>query len=265
MCCPPGKGGGIIESVINVRFSLIFLINRFGKKRKLEKYMIENWSLITTQSLQTAWENMILFLPNLLAAIVIFIIGWFVAIWIGKLIAGVLNGIKFDALFDKTGWKDALQNAELKVSPSGFIGAIVKWILVVVALMISTDILGWTAFADLLNKVISWVPNLLIAVIILVVAIIIADIIEKLVKVSAKKMGIGFVNLLGALVKWSVYIFAGLAALVQLGITPDIVKILMMGFVGTLTLALGLSFGLGGKDAAGRMIEDAKRKISDKE
>jgi len=231
----------------------------------MEKYMIQDWSLITTQALQGAWQNILLFLPNLLAAIVIFIIGWFVAIWIGKLIAGILNGIKFDALFDKTGWKEALQNAELKVSPSGFIGAIVKWVLVIVFLMISTNILGWSAFTAILGSIIAWVPNLLVAVIILVVAIIIADIVEKLVRVSAKKIGVNFVNFLGATVKWSIYIFAGLAALVQLGITPDIVKILMIGFVGTLALALGLSFGLGGKEAAGRMIEAAKKKISDKE
>jgi small-conductance mechanosensitive channel len=231
----------------------------------MEKYMIQDWSLITTQALQGAWQNILLFLPNLLAAIVIFIIGWFVAIWIGKLVAGILNGIKFDALFDKTGWKEALQNAELKVSPSGFIGAIVKWVLAIIFLMISTNILGWNAFAAILSDIIAWVPNLLVAIIILVVAIIIADIVEKLVRVSAKKIGVSFVNFLGAIVKWSIYIFAGLAALVQLGITPDIVKILMIGFVGTLALALGLSFGLGGKEAAGRMIEDAKRKISDKE
>ncbi len=103
--------------------------------------------MITTQALQSAWQNTLLFLPNLLAAIVIFILGWFVAIWIGKLIAGILNGIKFDALFDRTGWKEALANAELKVSPSGFIGAICKWILVIVVLMIATNILGWVAFA----------------------------------------------------------------------------------------------------------------------
>lgn len=227
--------------------------------------MIEDWSLITVQALQGAWENILLFLPNLLAAIVIFIIGWFVAIWIGKLIAGVLNKIGFDTLFEKTGWKDALANADVKVDPSGFIGAIVKWILVIVFLTIVTDILKWVAFAALLSEVVAWLPNLVVTIIILIVAIIIADIIEKLVKVSARKMGISFVNLLGAIVKWSIYIFAGLAALVQLGVTPDIVKILMTGFVGTLVLALGLSFGLGGKDAAARLIEEAKRKMSDKE
>ncbi|MCK9447336.1 hypothetical protein M0Q50_10850 [bacterium] len=227
--------------------------------------MIQDWSLITMQALQGAWEEMLLFLPSLLAAIIIFILGWFIAIWIGKLVAQVLNKLKFDSLFEKTGWKDALSNADVKVEPSGFIGAICKWILVVVFLMIVTEIMGWVAFAGLLGKIIAWMPSLLVAIIILVVAIIISDIVEKLVKVSTKKMGVSSVNFLGSVVKGAIYIFAGLAVLLQLGITPKIVEVLVMGFVGTLTLALGLSFGLGGKEAAGRIIEEARRKMSDKE
>ena len=217
------------------------------------------------QALQGAWEEILLFLPNLLAAIVIFVIGWFVAMWIGKLIAGILNKLQFDALFEKTGWKEALSNADLKVEPSAFIGAVSKWILVIVFLMIVTDIMGWVAFAGLLAAIVAWMPNLVVAIIIMVVAIIIADIVEKLVKVPTKKMGVSSVNFLGTMVKWAIYVFAALAVLLQLGVTPKIVEVLIMGFVGTLTLALGLSFGLGGKDAAARMIEEARRKMSDKD
>jgi hypothetical protein len=229
----------------------------------VEKDMIQDWSLITTQALQGAWEEILLFIPNLLAAIIIFIVGWFIAIWIGKLIAGILNKLQFDSIFEKTGWKDALSNADVKVEPSSFVGAICKWILVVVFLMIATEIMGWTAFAGLLGGIVAWMPNLVVAIIILVVAIVISDILEKLVKVSAKKMGVSFVNFLGTMVKWAIYIFAGLAVLLQIGITPKIVEILIIGFVGTLTLALGLSFGLGGKDAAARLIEDTRKKMSD--
>ena len=227
------------------------------------KNMTQDWSSITLQALYNAWGDMLEFLPNFLAAIVIFIIGWIIAIWFGKLIAGLLNKAKFNSIFEKTGWKDALDGADIKVEPSGFIGAICKWILVVIFLMIATDIMGWGAFAGILASIIAWIPNLIVSIIILVVAIIIADIIEKLVKVSTKKMGVNFVNFLGALVKWGIYVFAGLAVLLQLGVAPKIVEVLIVGFVGTLALALGLSFGLGGKDAAAKLIEEAKRKISD--
>lgn len=225
--------------------------------------MMQDWSLITTQALQGAWGEILDFIPNFLAAVIIFVVGWFIAIWVGKLIAGVLSKLQFDSIFDKTGWKEALSHAEIKVDPSGFIGAICKWILVIVFLMIATEIMGWNTFATLLSGIIAWVPNLLVAIIILVVAIVIADILEKIVKVSAKKMGISFVNFLGTMVKWAIYVFAGLAVLLQVGITSKIVEILIIGFVGTLALALGLSFGLGGKDAASRLLEDVRKKMSD--
>jgi len=214
-------------------------------------------------ALYSAWENIVLFIPNLLAAIIIFIIGWILATWIGKLVAGILNKAKFNSIFEKTGWKEALEGADIKVEPSGFIGAICKWILVVIFLMIATDIMGWFTFAGVLASIIAWIPNLIVSIIILIVAIVIADIIEKLVKVSTKKMGVNFVNFLGVVVKWGIYVFAGLAVLLQLGVAPRIVEVLIIGFVGTLALSLGLAFGLGGKDAASRLIEEAKRKISD--
>ena len=224
---------------------------------------IMTWSSITMNALYSAWENIVLFIPNLLAAIIIFIIGWILATWIGKLVAGILNKAKFNSIFEKTGWKEALEGADIKVEPSGFIGAICKWILVVIFLMIATDIMGWFTFAGVLASIIAWIPNLIVSIIILIVAIVIADIIEKLVKVSTKKMGVNFVNFLGVVVKWGIYVFAGLAVLLQLGVAPRIVEVLIIGFVGTLALSLGLAFGLGGKDAASRLIEEAKRKISD--
>ena len=230
-------------------------------KEKMVKNMTQDWSSITTQALYNAWENLLLFLPNLLGAIIIFIIGWILAIWLGKLIAGILSKLKFNSIFEKTGWKDALANADIKVEPSGFVGAICKWILVFIFLMIATDIVGWTAFAGILASIIAWTPSLIVSIIILVVAIVIADVIEKIVKVSAKKMGVNFVNFLGTIVKGGIYVFAGLAVLSQLGVAPEIVKALIMGFVGTLTIALGLAFGLGGKDAAKDTIEGIRKRL----
>jgi len=71
--------------------------------------MVGSWTDITLQALRNAWENAILFLPALLGAIIVFIIGWIVAIWIGKLIATILSKVKFDNLFESAGWKEALQ------------------------------------------------------------------------------------------------------------------------------------------------------------
>ncbi|MFA5178530.1 MAG: hypothetical protein WC427_03150 [Candidatus Paceibacterota bacterium] len=224
--------------------------------------MFQDWSLITAQGVQSSWESILLFLPKFLGAVVIFIIGWVVAIWLGKIVSTILEKIKFNDIFSGTGWKSALEKAEINITPSDFIGAIVKWILVIISLMIATDILEWLAFSLLLNQIITWVPNLIVAIAILIVAIIIADILEKMVKASAQKMGVNFVNYLGLGIKWAIYIFAILAALLQLGVASAIVNTLIVGFVAMFALAFGLSFGLGGKDMAARLLEDWRNKMT---
>ncbi|MDI6883297.1 MAG: hypothetical protein QMC93_02375 [Patescibacteria group bacterium] len=226
--------------------------------------MIENWSTITIQTLQTVWQGFLLFLPNLIGAIIVFLVGWFVSVGIGKLVVEILQRLKVDRVFERTGWKEALEKAELKVNVSEFIGAIFKWILVIIFLLVSVEILGLTQFADFLKKIVSWLPNLIVATAIFLVAVILADIIEKIIRAGVKKMEIGYTAFLGAIVKWAIYIFAALAILLQLGITPTIINTLVVGFVGMIALALGLAFGLGGKDAAAKLIEDLQRKISEK-
>ncbi|MDD3170311.1 MAG: hypothetical protein WC410_01890 [Candidatus Paceibacterota bacterium] len=227
--------------------------------------MVGDWTDITLLALKNAWESIILFLPELLGAIIVFVIGWIIAIWIGRLVAGILSKVMFDKLFESSGWKEALERADIKVMPSEFIGAITKWILIIIFLVVAADILGWVAFAALLAKLLAWVPNLIVSIAIFIVAVVVADILEKMTRASTKKIGVSLNNFVGTAVKWAIYIFAAFAVLLQLGIAPAIVNTLVMGFVGMLALAFGLAFGLGGKETAGRLIEETRKKMSDKE
>ena len=224
--------------------------------------MVSELAQTTKQYLVKMWEGFFLFLPKLLGALFIFIIGWLFASFIGRLIAEILKKLQFNKLFDKSGWKEAFDKADIKVNPAEFLGGIFKWILVIVFLLASVDILGFGQFAIVLSRIIVWLPNLIVAILIFVVAVILTDILEKVIKASVKKIGIGYVGLIGTGVKWSIYVFALLAILDQLGVARTIVDALVTGFVGMLALALGLAFGLGGKDAAAKLIEDFKRKIS---
>jgi hypothetical protein len=226
--------------------------------------MIQDWTIITLEALQNAWQAFLLFLPKLIGAIVVFIVGWFIALGIGRLISEILKKLKLDRIFEKTGWKEALEKAEIKVKVSEFIGEIFKWILVIVFLSASVEILGLPEFADFLKRIIMWLPNLIVSAAIFVVAIIIVDILEKIIKASAKKMKIEYIGVLGALIKVSIYIFAGLAILLQLGVAKEIITALIYGLIATLTLIFGLSFGLGGKEAASQLIEEIKKKITEK-
>jgi len=226
--------------------------------------MVQDWGLVTLQALQNAWQGFLSFVPILIGAIIIFVIGWFISVGVGRLVAEILTRIKFNKIFEKAGWKGALEKAELKVNPSEFIGAICKWILIIVFLLAAVEILGFVQFAIFLKSVLSWLPNLIVAVAIFVVAVIVADILEKIVRVTVEKIEIKYVNFLGTSVKWAIYVFAALTILLQLGVAPTIINTIVVGFVGMITLALGLAFGLGGKEAAAKIIEDLKEKISER-
>ena len=224
-----------------------------------------NWYVITSNALSSFWASFINFIPNLLVAIIAFLIGWLVAVIIGKIISQILIRLQFNRLFEKASWREALEKAEIKVNPAEFIGAIFKWILVIIVLLISIQILlGFNPFEVLLNKLIGWIPNLIVAVVIFVIAVILADLLDKIVVVSVKRIGVEYVGVLGLIIRWAIYIFAGLAILVQLGVAAPLINTLIISFFGTLALAFGLAFGLGGKDTAAKLIEDLRRKISEK-
>lgn len=225
---------------------------------------MQNWSQVTLEKLQNLWQGFLGFVPDLIAAIVVFVIGWIIACGVGKLVVNILSRLKFNRLFETAEWKEALEKAEFKVNPAKFIGEIFKWILVIVFLMASVEILGLTEFADFLKRVVAWFPNLIVAAAIFVVAVISADFLEKIIKASIKKMGVGSINLIGVVVRWSIYVFAALAILLQLGITPTIINSIVMGLIGVMVLALGLSFGLGGREAAAEIIGKIKEKIMEK-
>jgi len=220
--------------------------------------MVQNWYL------STLWQGFLLFLPKLIGAVIVFLVGWFFALAIKKLVTEVLKRINLDRFFEKTGWKEALEKAEIKVTLSEFIGEIFKWVLVIVFLLAAVEILGLTQFAEFLKKIVLWLPNLIVAVAIFAVAIIVADILEKIIKASVKKMEISYAGFFGTLVKGAVYVFSALAILLQLGVTPQIINALIFGLIGTISLALGLAFGLGGKEAAAKLIEEIRKKISEK-
>ncbi len=226
--------------------------------------MFQNWSNITLYSLQRLWEGFLSFIPDLLAALIVFVIGWFIAILIGRLITEILKRLKFNQAVEKGSWDESLAKANIKVDASEFIGAIVKWILVIVFLQAAVGILGWFGFASLLAKVIGYLPNVVVAVLIFAVTVIITDIVEKVVRASIERTKVGYGQMISAIVKWAIWIFAIGIILEQLNIGGNIPGIVIQGIVGFLALAGGLAFGLGGKDAAAEMIKDFKQKFSQK-
>jgi len=224
-----------------------------------------DWSLTL---IQPFLQQFVTFIANLVLAIVVFIIGYLISVGIGRVIAEILKSIKFNKLFEKEGWKKALQRANVDLNPAEFIGAIFKWVFVIVALLIAVDILKLTAFAGFLTRVLNYLPNVIVAVLVFVVAIVISDIVEKIVRVSVERLKIGYGYLAASIVKWAIWIFAIFLILGQLlpnnALVVTLYTGIVYGIVGALALGIGLAIGLGGKDTAGKIIADTYKKIEER-
>lgn len=225
--------------------------------------LVQVWAELTLQALQNLWQVFLNFIPLLLGAIIIFVIGWFISVAVGKVVTEILKRIKFNQIFEKGNWDEALAKADIKVDASGFIGAIVKWVLVIVFLLAAVEILGFVEFAGFLKSVLGYLPNVIVAALIFVVTVIVVDIVEKVVRVSVERMKVGFGSMVSAVVKWSIWIFAVLAILYQLGIARPFMETLFTGLVAMLVISFGIAFGLGGKDVAADILQDLRKKLKD--
>lgn len=223
------------------------------------------WATMFTGSLLSLWYGFINFVPNLLGAIILFIIGWIVARIIGKAIAQVITAIKLDKLFESAGMQKFMDRAGLKITIGGFIGGVIKWFIIIVFLMASLQIIGLTQVNDFLSgAVLYYLPKVIIAALVLVIAAFISDAMEKVVSASAKAANVTQANMLGTVTRYAIWGFAFIIALSELGIATSFMQILFTGLIAALAIALGLSFGLGGKEAAARAIEKISKDISSK-
>jgi len=215
------------------------------------------------QPLEGFWESFLAFIPNLVGALLVFIIGWFFAVGVGKLISGILTKLKFNTIFESEGWVSAMKKADMELDISQFIGAVVKWILIIVVLWLSVDILGFSQFAELMEEIVAYLPNVIVAALIFVVAVLVADFLSKIMVATTEKADFVHTGLAGAIVKWAIWFFAIFAILIQLGIASELLETLFEGLVYMIAIAGGLAFGLGGKDAARNIISKAKNSFKE--
>ena len=218
-------------------------------------YIFQSWGDAFTFSLQNIWASFIDFVPRFLFAVIIFIIGWVIGSIIGRAIEQVITALKVDSALKSAGADGFMQKTGMNLNVGAFIGGVVKWFIIVVFLVASLDILSLTAVTDFLkNDVLMYLPHVIVAAFVLVIATVVADFMGKVVMASAKAGNIRSANFLGTLARYSIFIFAFIIALSELGIAAAYMSFLFQGLVAMLAIAGGLAFGLGGKEAASRTI-----------
>ena len=224
---------------------------------------VQTWGEAITLSLLNLWERFVNFLPALVGAILVFIAGWIVAVALGKAVEHIVKVIRIDDVVEKAGTKGRLRKAGVELNIAKFFGGLVKWFLILVFLMAATDILHLVQVTSFLNSIVLYLPNVIVAAVILAIAFLIGTFAYAVIKGSTKVAGIVSATLLATIAKWAIVIFGLLAALVQLGVASSLINTIFIGFVAMLALAGGLAFGLGGKDEAALILKKLRREITE--
>ncbi|MEK7212700.1 MAG: hypothetical protein AAB686_03415 [Patescibacteria group bacterium] len=216
--------------------------------------VVQNWADVVAGSLQGLWYGVMSFLPNIIAAIIVFVVGLVVAAGLGALVEKIFDSLRLDNLLNKLGLSPYFERAGMRLRGARFLGQLVNWFLIIAFLLAASDILGLTALSVFLRDVLFYIPNIVVAVLIMLAAAVLANFLRRIVMASVMSAKLHAAHFLGALTWWSVVIFGLLAALVQLNIAPSIIQSLVTGFIAMLALAGGLAFGLGGKDYAAHLV-----------
>lgn len=215
---------------------------------------IQTWGDAIFVSLTNALNGFLSAIPLIVGALVILAIGWILSSVIARLVREVLARAGADRMFAEHGG-DVYGAQSKKIKPSVVASEIVKWIIRFVFLVAAANVLGMPQVSTLLNQVLLWIPNLLVAAVILLVAPLIGRFLRGVIEVGAGNMGFTNAPLLGRIAEMAVIAFAVLIAIDQIGIAADLLNILFMGVVGALALAFGLAFGLGGREVAGQITQ----------
>jgi len=217
---------------------------------------IEGWGAAFLTSVTGAMAVFLSAIPRILAFLAIVIIGWFVAALIAQAIAAVLRGVKFNDLSTRSGFTGFLQKMGVRTDPSGALALTAKWFVRLIVLIVAFDALGLPAVSQVLQQLLLWLPNLVVAIVVLVAAGLVASALGGLVRGATAQAGFTNPGLLAGIARVAVWGFGIVVAANQLGIATAVVNTVFMGLVGALALALGLAFGLGGRDTAAQVVRD---------
>ena len=217
--------------------------------------VITDWGAAVMTSLTAALSLFLAAIPRVIGFLVILVIGWLIAGLLASATAALLRAVKFNDLAQRSGLSGFVQNMGLRTDAAGVLANIVKWFVRIIVLVVAFDALGLPAVSAVLQQFLLWIPNLIVAVVVLVIAGLAANALGNLIRGSAAQAGLGNPDLLAGIARVAVWGFGIVVAVNQIGIAQTLVNTLFMGLIGALALALGLAFGLGGRETASQIVQ----------
>jgi mechanosensitive ion channel-like protein len=215
---------------------------------------VTNWGEALLTSLASGLVVLFAAVPRIIGFLAILIIGWIIAAAVAGAVTAILRTVKFNDVARRSGFSGFVQNMGIRKDASAFIADLVKWFVRLIVLVSAFDALGLPAVSQVLQQLLLWLPNLVVALVILVLAGLAANALAGLVRGATAEAGLGNPDLLATVARVAVWGFAIVVAVNQIGIATTLVNTLFMGLVGALALALGLAFGLGGRDTAAQIV-----------
>lgn len=220
--------------------------------------------LALKDSFYSVFENIVTYVPNIIVAAILFVIGWFLASWIGKIIASLVSSLKVDEALGTTGLRDLANRAGFGLNIGKVLGFFVKWTLIIIVATVVFDMVGLSQINESLTQILSYLPNIIVAAVVLMITALVAEFVEKLSTGSAKAAGVRKAGLFGIAARYFVWIVGITTALSQLQVAEVVVALfqsVLTGVVAAVAIALGISFGLGGKEAAARYIHRVEKDL----
>ena len=217
---------------------------------------VTSWGEAIFLALSGALSDVVLFVPKLLGALVILLVGWLLAKAVEALVTRGLRAVRFDAVAQRAEIDEFLDAAGVRMNPAAVVGKLAYWFLLLIFIGAAFNTFGLTQVNAVINQIIAYLPNVAVALVVLLVGALLATFAGNLVRGASGSARVGDPGLLAGLARAAVLGFAVLVALNQLQIGAAIVNTLFMALVGAIALAAALAFGLGGRDVAGRILED---------
>src|SRR3989344_4723386 len=206
-------------------------------------------------SLNRSFASAIGYIPNLLAGIVILLIGVILGSIVKRIVLEIFSALNIESYLKKYG----IPEAKREFQWSNLLAEIARWFIIILFLIPTADVLGLPQITTLLNTFLLYLPNVFVAAILLLVGFALSRIAHDVVLASTRDFAADGSQAIASIVRWAILVFIMLAALNQLGVAIDLIRILFTGFVAMLALAGGIAFGLGGQETA-RIILDGLRK-----
>ena len=217
--------------------------------------VITDWGAAVMTSLTAALTMFLAAIPRVIGFLVILVIGWLIAGVLAAAVAALLRAVRFNDLAQRSGLAGFVHNMGVRKDTAGVLADIVKWFVRLIVLVVAFDALGLPAVSNVLQQFLLWIPNLVVAMIILVIAGLAANALGDLVRGATAQAGFDNPDLFATITRVAIWGFGIVIAVNQIGVAQTLVNTLFMGLVGALALALGLAFGLGGRDTAGQIVQ----------